>query len=129
MKGTIKFFNKAKGYGFIKAKDNKEYFFHYSQFQGKDFKSLRKNDIVSFELAESDKNNRIQAINVKPVLTLSMIVHKLAKDKLCLMRIWDDKGKHGWYVIDELEHPVVNNEMDLLGLAAYVGIDTEGLLK
>ncbi len=33
MQGTIKFFDKKKGWGYIKADDGKEYFFHYTQIQ------------------------------------------------------------------------------------------------
>lgn len=35
--------------------------------------------------------------------------------------IRDDKGTHGWYVVDESEIPVVDKKMDLMELAAYAG--------
>lgn len=121
MQGTVKFFNKARGWGFIKADDDKEYFVHYSQIQMDGFKTLDADDIVSFEVCEPDENSRIHAVTVQPVLTLAMVVHELEKDKLHIMRIGDDKDVHGWYVVDKSNHPVVDKEMDLIGLAEYAG--------
>ena len=71
---------------------------------------------------------RIHAINVQPILTLAMVTHELSKEELHPMRIIDDKGKHGWYVADkEDDYPVIDKEMSLIELAAYAGIDVEGL--
>ena len=39
MKGTVKNFNKEKGYGFIRAEDNRDYFFHYSALIMDDYKT------------------------------------------------------------------------------------------
>jgi hypothetical protein len=50
-----------------------------------------------------------------------MVTDELSKEGLHLMRIRDDKGTHGWYVVDESENPVVDKNMDLMELAAYVG--------
>lgn len=127
MQGKVKFFSKTKGWGYIKADDGKEYFVHYSQIQIEGFKSLKRNDIVSFEISEPDENNRIQAINVWPVLTFAMVVHELAKENLHVMRIKDDKGIHGWFVVDKSDKPIVDKEMDLVELGAYAGFDIEGL--
>ena len=58
---------------------------------------------------------------MEPVLTLAMVTDELSKEGLHLMRIRDDKGTHGWYVVDESENPVVDKNMDLMELAAYAG--------
>lgn len=61
-KGNIKFFNEAKGFGFIKdANSDKEYFVHSSGL--KDF--VKEGDEVSFELEEGRKG--LNAVNVKRV--------------------------------------------------------------
>lgn len=122
MQGEVKFFDKKKGWGYIKADDGKEYFFHYSQIQMEGHKSLDNDDIVSFEVSK-DESNRIHAINVQPVLTLAMVLRELKKDKLHVMRVRDDKGIHGWYVVDKSEKPVVDREMDLVELAEYAGFE------
>lgn len=59
-KGTVKFYNDSKGYGFIKdAKSSKEYFVHSSGLK----ESIRENDEVSFELEKGQKG--LSAVNVK----------------------------------------------------------------
>lgn len=84
-------------------------------------KELFDRDKVYFEISGPDKSNRVQALNVEPVLTLAMVTHELAKEGLHPVRIHDDKGTRGWYVVDESENPVVYKEMDLMELAAYTG--------
>ena len=127
MRGTVKFFNNVKGWGFITDENSKEHFVHYSSIlMDSRRKQLSEGDIVEFEVGNGT-NNREQAVNVTPILTLAMITHELAKENLHLMRIKDDKGTHGWYVADKSDNSVIDKEMDLIGLAAYVGIDVEGL--
>ena len=59
-KGTVKFFNEAKGFGFIKDDDSsKEYFVHANGL----IDHIRENDEVSFDLEEGRKG--INAVNVK----------------------------------------------------------------
>lgn len=118
MQGTVKFFDKAKGWGFITS-DSKDYFVHYSQLQMKGHKELNPQDIVDFEVHDPDEKGCIQAVNVNPVLTLAMVLHELKKEGLHLMRIRDDKGLHGWYVVDKSEKPVSDKRMDLLELAEF----------
>ncbi len=60
MEGTVKWFNRDKGYGFIQGEDGKDYFVHHSAMTRGTF--VRENDRVSFEPAETDKG--IQAQNV-----------------------------------------------------------------
>lgn len=58
--GTVKFFNEAKGFGFIKdSESSKEYFVHASGLK----ESVRENDEVTFDLEEGKKG--LNAVNVK----------------------------------------------------------------
>jgi cold shock protein len=59
-KGTVKFFNNSKGFGFIKDESSqKEYFVHSSGLKD----SIRENDEVTFDLQEGKKG--LNAVNVK----------------------------------------------------------------
>jgi CspA family cold shock protein len=60
MKGTVKFFNREKRFGFIAGEDNKEYFVHES---GVTEGSINENDEVTFEVEDGDKGPK--AVNVK----------------------------------------------------------------
>ncbi len=65
MKGKVKWFNKNKGYGFIITDDSKEYFVHWKSIvtnSPRELKVLEQDEIVSFDLMETDKG--IQAINI-----------------------------------------------------------------
>ncbi len=65
MKGTVKWFNNLRGYGFISigGEEDKDIFVHYSGILGDGFKSLEKGQEVEFEIVEDDKGP--QAKNVK----------------------------------------------------------------
>lgn len=65
MKGTVKMFNKEKGFGFIRAEDGQDYFFHYSALIMDDYKTAEKGEAVEFEVQESDRG--LRATNVKKV--------------------------------------------------------------
>jgi CspA family cold shock protein len=62
--GTVKWFNDAKGYGFITGEDGSDLFVHYSAIQGGGFgfKSLAEGDKVSFDVEKDQKGPR--AVNV-----------------------------------------------------------------
>ena len=62
MKGTVKWFNDKKGYGFITQEDGKDVFVHHTAIEGVGFKSLYEGDTVEFEVADSPKGP--QASNV-----------------------------------------------------------------
>lgn len=61
-KGTVKWFNESKGFGFITSEDSGDVFVHYSSISGNGFKSLAEGDSVMFEIEKSPKGPR--AINV-----------------------------------------------------------------
>lgn len=61
MKGTVKFFNRSKGFGFIAGEDGKEYFVHVSALGEGVF--LNENDPVTFDVEEGDRGPK--AVNVQ----------------------------------------------------------------
>ena len=61
-KGTVKWFNESKGFGFITREDGTDVFVHYSSIQGNGFKSLVEGDSVSFDTENGPKG--LKAINV-----------------------------------------------------------------
>ena len=64
-KGSVKWFNDAKGFGFITQENGPDVFVHFSAISGDGFKSLKENDLVEFDLANGPKGP--QAANVKKV--------------------------------------------------------------
>jgi len=62
LKGTVKWFNNAKGYGFIGRDDGPDVFVHYSAITSEGYKSLQEGDVVEFEITQGQKGP--QAANV-----------------------------------------------------------------
>jgi CspA family cold shock protein len=62
-KGTVKWFNDRKGYGFINQEDGGDIFVHFSSIDAPGFKTLSEGDQVSFDVEESDRGP--EAKNVK----------------------------------------------------------------
>ncbi len=60
--GKVKWFNNAKGYGFIEKEGGGDVFVHYSSIAGDGFKTLNEGESVEFEITQSDKGP--QAVNV-----------------------------------------------------------------
>jgi CspA family cold shock protein len=63
--GQVKWFNDAKGYGFITQEGGEDVFVHYSAVQANGFKSLSEGDRVELEVTRSPKG--LQAANVRKV--------------------------------------------------------------
>jgi len=61
-RGTVKWFNEKKGYGFISQEDGSDVFVHYSAITQEGFKTLREGDEVEFEITQGPKG--AQASNV-----------------------------------------------------------------
>jgi CspA family cold shock protein len=64
-KGKVKWFNNAKGYGFIEREGGEDVFVHYSAITGEGYRSLQEGDAVEFEVVSSDKG--LQAANVAKI--------------------------------------------------------------
>ncbi len=60
--GTVKWFNAAKGYGFIAREGGKDVFVHYSAIQGEGYRNLSEGEQVEFSIEDSPKGP--QAVNV-----------------------------------------------------------------
>ncbi len=63
--GTVKWFNEAKGFGFISQEDGEDVFVHFSAIQGDGFKTLAEGEQVEFEVTQGPKG--LQAANVRPL--------------------------------------------------------------
>ena len=61
-KGTVKWFNAEKGYGFISQESGDDVFVHFSAIQGNGFKTLEEGQKVSFDMEEGPRG--AQASNV-----------------------------------------------------------------
>ncbi len=70
MRGTVKWFNNTKGFGFITMEDGTDIFVHYSGIvSDKKFKSIEEGQTVEFEITDGEKGK--QAINVTVVVETS----------------------------------------------------------
>jgi CspA family cold shock protein len=62
-KGNVKWFNDAKGYGFISRPDGPDVFVHHTAIQGEGFRTLSEGQEVEFDIVEGPKG--LQAANVR----------------------------------------------------------------
>jgi CspA family cold shock protein len=63
VKGTVKWFNERKGFGFLSQDDGEDVFVHYSSIEGSGFKNLTEGQAVEFEVQKGPKG--LQAVNVR----------------------------------------------------------------
>ena len=64
-RGTVKWFNEAKGFGFITQENGEDVFVHFSAIQGEGFKTLAEGDKLEFDVTKGPKG--LQASNVRRV--------------------------------------------------------------
>jgi CspA family cold shock protein len=64
-KGKVKWFNDAKGYGFIQRESGEDVFVHYKAIVGEGYRKLDEGDTVEFDVQDGPKG--LQAVNVKKV--------------------------------------------------------------
>jgi len=60
--GTVKWFNKTKGFGFIEREEGEDIFVHYTAIRGEGFRTLQPNDKVEFTIEDSDKGPQAQDV-------------------------------------------------------------------
>ena len=61
-KGTVKWFNESKGFGFLTKEDGGDVFVHYSAIQGDGFKTLGEGQAVSFDVVEGPKGPKAENV-------------------------------------------------------------------
>lgn len=62
--GKVKWFNDAKGYGFIERQDGEDLFVHFSAIQGEGYRSLAENAEVEFDVVQDAKGPRAENVRV-----------------------------------------------------------------
>lgn len=83
-RGVVKWFNDAKGFGFIEHESGRDVFVHYSVIESEGFKTLKDGEEVSYELAEGDKGlhaSKVVRINA-PVRTAKKAEDAMAAPRL-----------------------------------------------
>lgn len=60
--GTVRWFDKKKGYGFIAVTDGPDVFVHYSGIAGEGMRTLAEGDVVEFEIVKGEKGLRAENV-------------------------------------------------------------------
>jgi len=87
LKGTVKWFNNAKGYGFLGRDEGPDVFIHYSSITTEGYKSLQEGDKVEFEIVQGQKGP--QAANVTKIAEAEVIVRSPLHVDLACSRFVD----------------------------------------
>jgi CspA family cold shock protein len=78
--GIVRWFNNAKGYGFVGRDEGADVFVHYSSIQREGYKSLREGDEVSFEIVPGPKGPQADNVNLirqaKRARTKAFLLHR-----------------------------------------------------
>lgn len=61
-RGTVKWFNDRKGYGFIAAEDVGEVFVHHSSIEGSGFRTLHEGDTVEFDIKNGERGSEVSHV-------------------------------------------------------------------
>ena len=69
-KGTVKWFNDRKGFGFIRLESGDDVFVHYSALQGEGFKTLKEGENVEFEVVQGAKGPQASNVLRRPLPSL-----------------------------------------------------------
>lgn len=64
MRGTVKWFNAEKGYGFITTEEGSDVFAHFSQINKEGFKTLDEGQEVEFDVVEAEKGLQAESISI-----------------------------------------------------------------
>ncbi|MEG8947868.1 cold-shock protein [Rosettibacter firmus] len=64
VRGTVKWFNSSKGYGFISRKDGEDVFVHFQAIVGEGYRSLQEGQQVEFTIAQGQKGPQAQEVKV-----------------------------------------------------------------
>ena len=62
VKGTVKWFNASKGYGFLSQENGEDVFVHFSALQGDGYKSLNEGEAVEFEVTSGAKGPQASSV-------------------------------------------------------------------
>jgi len=87
LKGTVKWFNDAKGYGFIEHNTGRDVFVHFSVIEGEGYKTLKDGEPVEYDIIEGEKG-----LHAKSVRRLNPPVKKVASSLNIEVTIAEDEG-------------------------------------
>ena len=127
MQGTVKFFNRVKGWGFITDSEGKDAFVHHSSIVMDGFRYLDTDDIVNYEIGIGN-NGKEQAVNVTPIYSKKMIEESLKEESLYIQTMKDSYGVTKYLIVDQNNVIQCSEQgMSFLELAAVAGFNTEKL--